>query len=95
MILFSAKSITFDLFSNLTTNQRKNLQEIHKVASERDARKLNDQDMININGKLTNIRDELSKLNDEKELLKNNMQETSEKLKKTRKYYRLATKRFI
>jgi hypothetical protein len=70
-----------DLFSNMTANQRKSSQEIHKVDSERDAKKLSEQDMAKINEKLTNIDSELSKLHEEKETLEKNMQETSEQLK--------------
>ncbi len=70
-----------NLFENLTVNQKKRSEEIYKVNSERDVLKLSDQDMLNINEKLTNIDHELNKLNEEKEILEKNMQETSEKLK--------------
>jgi len=70
-----------DLVSNITANQKKHSQEIHKVDSERDVKKLSDQDMININEKLTNINNELSKINEEKETLEKNMQETAQKLR--------------
>jgi len=70
-----------DFFSNITSNQKKQSQEIYKVDSEQDAKKLSDQDMMKINEKLTNINDELTKLNEEKEILEKNMQENSEKLK--------------
>jgi hypothetical protein len=71
-----------ELFSNMTTNQKKHSQEIHEVDSEQDAKKLSDQDMRNINEKLTNINNELSKLNEEKVTLEKNMQDTAEKMRK-------------
>ena len=74
-----------DLVSNITANQKKDLQEIHNVDSEQDAKKLSDQDMININEKLTNINSELSKINEEKETLEKKMQETAQKLKRQEK----------
>ena len=69
------------LFSNLTANQRKRSQEIHKVDSERDAKKLSDEDLNSIDEKLSNIHNELSQLNKEKEILEQNMEETTDKLK--------------
>ncbi len=82
VVLDPADPNTYKEFvSNITANQKKHSQEIHKIDSERDAKKLSDQDMININEKLTNINNELSKLNQEKETLEQNMQDTAQKLR--------------
>lgn len=70
-----------DLFSNLTANQKKRSQEIHKVDSQRDAKKLSDDDMANINDKLSNISNELNSIKEQKEIVEKNMQETSDKIK--------------
>ena len=70
-----------NLFSNLTANQKKHSQEIHKVDSQRDAKKLSDDDMASINDKLSNISNELNSIREQKEILEKDMEETSEKLK--------------
>ena len=70
-----------DLFSSLTSNHKERSQEIYKVDSEQDARRLSEQDMDAINGKMTKIASELEKLTGEKQKLENNMQDAMEKLK--------------
>ena len=69
------------LFSHLTTNQKKRSDEIHQVSSEHDAKKLSDEDMTNINKKLTSIDKELSQLKAAKEGLSKDIEETSDQLK--------------
>lgn len=70
-----------DLFINLSTHQKQRSEEIQRVESERDAKKLNEQDISNLNEKLSNIRNELEQVNQAKEQIEKIMEEISEKIK--------------
>ncbi len=83
VVLDPADPSTYENFvSNINDNQRKQLEDIHKVNSERDAMILSEQDLININKELTNMNNQLKKFNEAKIESEKNIQKIAEELKK-------------
>ncbi|CAF2506662.1 unnamed protein product [Rotaria sp. Silwood2] len=81
-----------DLFSDLTANVAKRSQELQRVTSEQDVKKLINQDETNTKERLTKINEQLQQLLESKNSLEARIQDTDERLFKQQRLTALQRK---